>query len=223
MALVWLGCMPTMVGARDGAAKAQFQPPEVSSASSIPDQPLSAANGTLVLDVLVSEKGEVSDIEVRRDLPPLTNLTIGSVKTWRFVPGKVRGRFVAERVTVAVNFNPPSVLGGNVPLPPLEPQEDQARLHSSYQPPDVTFAVMPSYPFNAAGPGTVVLVVNVDETGKVQSTKVVRDAPPFTAKALLAAVDWKFLPATLNGKPIRSTSILAFVFRLPNIPPVLPL
>jgi len=218
MAFAWLSGLALTLGARDVAQEAQFQPVKALSVTDVPSQPLSFANGAVVLDVLVAETGEVKNIEVRRDLPPLTEVAVASVRAWKFKPAKIKGKYVLSRITVAVNFNPPSLLAANVPLSPLIPQDDEARIKSSFQPPEVTFAAMPGYPFDAAGPGTVVVAVTVDEAGKVQSTKVLRDAPPFTAKALRAAVDWRFNPATLNGRPLKCTAILVFVFSQPYVP-----
>jgi len=222
MAFAWLSCPSVALAARCVAEEVEFQPAVAVSVSAIPDQNQSAQRGTLVLDVGVSATGEVADIEVRRDLPPLTKEVVSSVKTWKFEPAKLEGRCVASRITVAVNFNPPSLSSVDVPLPPLMPQGDGTRVKSSLQPAEVTFAKMPASAFDAAGPGTVVVAVTVNEEGKVQGTKVLRDAPPFTVHAIQAAAHWRFVPATLKGKPIQSTVIIAFVFRLFNIPPAFP-
>jgi TonB family protein len=222
MAFVWLSGLPVALAARDVAEQAEFQPAAAVSVSAIPEQNLSAQHGALVLDVRVSATGEVADIEVRRDLPPLTKEAIRSVKTWKFEPAKLEGRCVASRITVAVNFNPPSASSADVPLHPLMPQEDESRVNSSFQPAEVTFAKMPAFVYGALNPGTVVVAVTVNEKGKVQSTKVLRDAPPFTAHAVEAAASWRFVPATLEGKPLQSTVIITFVFRIFNMPPALP-
>lgn len=66
MASAWLGGPAFPLPARDGPAETPFQPAEAISVSGISDQPLSFANGAVVLDGLVSDKGEVKDIEVRR-------------------------------------------------------------------------------------------------------------------------------------------------------------
>jgi predicted nucleic acid-binding protein len=60
-----------------------------------------------------------------------------------------------------------------------------------------------------------VILAAHDEAGKVQSTKVLRDGPPFTTAALEATQDWRFAPATLNGTPVESKTVLVFCFRPP--------
>jgi TonB family protein len=61
----------------------------------------------------------------------------------------------------------------------------------------------------------VVLEATVNKAGKVGSRKVLRDVPPFTATAIQAVGDWRFIPATLDGRPLDSEVVLAFSFRLP--------
>jgi TonB family protein len=62
---------------------------------------------------------------------------------------------------------------------------------------------------------TVALEATISKAGKVGSTKVLRDVPPFTATAIEAVGDWRFIPATWEGRPLDSKVVLAFSFRLP--------
>jgi TonB family protein len=214
VAFVLLNAQPLSLRAQDVEEEAHFQPAEAISVSDIANQWLSMANGTVVLDLLITERGEVKSVQVRRDIAPLTKAAVRSVKEWTFAPAKFDGKAVTSRMTVAVTFNPASVLAANVPLPPLIHQDDEARAESSFHPPEVTLATFPTYPADASWPGTVVIEATINEAGKVQGTKVLRDVPPFTAKAIQAVGDWRFMPATLDGRPLRAKTILAFAFRL---------
>jgi hypothetical protein len=169
---------------------------------------------------MISEKGEVRNVQVRRDIESETEEAVRSVKTWKFEPAKLNGEAVTSRVTVAVTFNPAPPLSENVPLPPLIHQDDEARIQSRFQPPQVTYATFPVYPFKALMAGTVILEVSINEAGKARRPKVVRDAPPFTLMATQAIDDWRFMPATLDGSPVESKVVLVFCFRQPvnNIP-----
>jgi len=62
---------------------------------------------------------------------------------------------------------------------------------------------------------TVALEATVNKAGKASSSKVLRDIPPFTAMAIRAVEDWRFIPAALDGKPLESQVVLAFSFRIP--------
>ena len=72
----------------------------------------------------------------------------------------------------------------------------------------------PGYTF---AEGTVALEVTLSAKGEPEEIKVLRDLPPFTANAKAVVADWRFMPATYNGHPIRSKILLAFV-----APPVNP-
>jgi outer membrane biosynthesis protein TonB len=164
---------------------------------------------------MISEEGEVRNVQVRRDIASVTEEAVRSVKIWKFAPAKFNRKAVTSRMTVAVTFNPAPPLAANVPLPPLIHQDDEARIQSRFQPPQVTRATFPTYPADALNPGTVILQVSINEAGKGRSTKVLRDAPPFTAMANQAIEDWRFMPATLNGRPVESKLVLVFCFRPP--------
>jgi outer membrane biosynthesis protein TonB len=170
---------------------------------------------------MISEEGEVRNVQVRRDLASVTEEAVRSVKTWKFVPAKFNGKAVTSRMTVAVTFNPSPYssppLAEGVPLPPLIHQDDEARIQSRFQPPQVTRATFPTCPLDALNPGTVILQASINEAGKAQSAKALRDAPPFTTAAIKAIEDWRFMPATLDGRPVESKIVFVFCFRQPVV------
>lgn len=51
--------------------------------------------------------------------------------------------------------------------------------------------------------GSVALDVVIDETGRVVDARVLRSVPLFDDAALATVRQWRFAPATLDGKPIR--------------------
>ena len=73
------------------------------------------------------------------------------------------------------------------------------------------------YPVNAVGGDTVVLSVAVSASGDIQDVKVVRDAPGFRPSAMEAIKEWKFKPATLDGKPVAAVIPVAFSFGFPAV------
>jgi TonB family protein len=215
IALAWLSAQPLAPRAGKVTEEPHFQAAEAISVSDVTIPFRSVANGTVVLDVMISEEGEVRNVQVRRDIASITEEAVRSVKTWKFEPAKFNGKAVTSRMTVAVTFNPAPPLAANIPLPPLIHQGDQARIQSSFQPPEVTRATFPTYPVTALWPGTVILEASINEAGKAQSPKVLRDAPPFTTSSIQAIEDWTFIPATLNGRPVESRVVLVFCFRQP--------
>jgi TonB family protein len=193
-------------------AKPPFQPAKTLSANDITVPILCAANGTVVLDALITETGKVQGVEVRRDIACLTQHAVRAVEDWRFSPATVAGKSVRSRMPVAVVYCPAGWFAGPVPLPALIPQSEAA-IQAELQPAEVTRTAFPKYPDNTVVAGAVVLEVTLSEKGEAEEVKVLRDLPPLTAEAEAVVGDWRFTAATFNGSPIRSKIVLAFVSR----------
>ncbi len=179
---------------------------------SVTDVTVPAAGfGTVVLDVLVTETGEIQKVEVRRGIALLAPLAVQAVEGWKFSPATLAGKAIASRMPVAVTFRPPSLLAAPVPLPALIPQSDAA-IQAEFQPAEVLHAAFPEYPANAVISGTVVLEVTLSAKGEAEEVKVLRDLPPLTAEAKAVVGNFRFMAATFNGDPVRSKIVLAFVF-----------
>lgn len=77
----------------------------------------------------------------------------------------------------------------------------------------VEHARPPVHPVNTLATGLVVVDVEIQQTGKIQ-TRVLRGEPPFVASALKALQGWQFVPAPLGA--VKRTSV-TFLFRAPFI------
>ena len=60
--------------------------------------------GTVLLEVLIGEQGEVAHAEVRESIPGLDEATIACVRQWQFEPGRVDGNPRAEMALAPVTF-----------------------------------------------------------------------------------------------------------------------
>ncbi|MGE5327682.1 MAG: energy transducer TonB [Deltaproteobacteria bacterium] len=207
------------VNGQQTAGKSRFRAAEIVSAGEIGYPAGAAAWGTLVFEVWVTAGGAVEDVEVRRALEPFTDPSVRAIKSWEFRPATLGGKAVASSVMVAATFNPRVDFPANVPLPPLLPEKKREPPKSAFTPADVSEAVFPVYPVGAVSPGTVALECALNEKGEVESTKVIHDFVPYTPKAVEAIARWKFTPAKLNGKPVSSRIVLAFVFPTLALPP----
>ncbi len=63
-------------------------------------------------------------------------------------------------------------------------------------------AVEVFYPPGATGDAVVVLEMVVDETGRITDVKAVVGEPPFSTAAITASKNFRFAPATRDGKPV---------------------
>jgi len=192
-----------------------FNSAEVVSATAVPYPVRSIAIGTVVLEVIVSEKGKVEDVRPIREIESLTEVAIDSVRSWQFNPASLRGKPVRSRTTIVVTFNPAAIPAANVPLPPLSAKDHWHGDALQPQPVDVVAVAFPQYPANSIASGTVVLRIRVDEMRRIEKTVVVRRIASLTSPAVRALREWKFKPAEFDGKPLPSSIALAFVLRPP--------
>ena len=112
------------------------------------------------------------------------------LKIWKFAPARVGGQAVAAEVTVSVICQRP------VPA--------DVALRS---PAKVIKQVPPEFPPALQGTGLkgeVLLDIEVDPEGNVKSPTIVSSTHPgFNESAVAALLQWKFQPATRDGKPVK--------------------
>ena len=73
-----------------------------------PEYPLAAfrkqVTGTVLVEVLVGESGEIAYAEVRESIPDLDAAALACVHRWKFMPAKRQSHTVAALVQVPVSF-----------------------------------------------------------------------------------------------------------------------
>src|SRR5262245_56362685 len=82
--------------------------------------------------------------------------------------------------------------------------EQTTRVWSPATPAVVKTRVEPSWPMSALNDfkGVILLDVWIDESGNVSCVKITRSSPRNDQAAADAMRQWKFVPATLGGRPI---------------------
>jgi len=97
-----------------------FHPPAVVSTVE-PTYPVnSVAFGTVILEVHLSESGEIEQVRVLNDIPPLTRQAEQAIAQWKFRPARLGDRPVPSVVPVAFTFVRPDLwprFGGAQPKP----------------------------------------------------------------------------------------------------------
>jgi TonB family protein len=198
-------------------AQAPFKPPQVITASDILFPIQSIADGIVVVDASIDAKGAVTGATVVRDVPSLTSPATSAIRNWKFSPATELGMPEPSTMRIAVAFRPRSYFAADPSFTAVDSAVGPNHVDQSYVSPGIVSVTYPEYPINAAAPGTVVIQVTVGKSSAIQHLKVVGDLPPFTQFALSATNKWRFQAATLDGRPVASTLIVAFVF--PPLPP----
>jgi len=86
-----------------------------------------------------------------------------------------------------------------------------------FEPAEIVSSADVPYPINSVAWGTVVFQVTVGPSGAAEEIKLLRGIPSLTEPAERALKKWTFTPAKFDGKPVRSTVQVAFVFSTPPI------
>ena len=95
----------------------------------------------------------------------------------------------------------------------------------SIQPPRLVSRVNPAYPREVMRErieGLVQLTVNIESDGSIGDVKVVQSLDPrLDAAAVEAVKQWRYEPATVDGKPVRTIAKVSMAFNLVGAPPAL--
>ena len=180
----------------------------------LPTLPATAVGGgEVLLEITVAPSGQVTAVTPLRATPPFTELVVAAVRGWRFAPATQSApaspRAVESTVLVAGVFRPPALTGPTLGTSP----KDLAA--PSMLTPFPLKLVMPPFPPMASASGVVLVEGNVDASGNVTATTVIRSAPPFDGAAQAALRQWRFRPARAGDTP-RATRVYAlFGFPVP--------
>jgi hypothetical protein len=161
---------------------------------------------------------KIQNVQVLRDVPPLTSAAQTAIGSWTFAPATANGQPVPARLSVSVVFNPfnpggVAIEGLKVPLPRTPPGPED----SDFNPPQITTGQFAMYPVNSIAFGTVILDVRIDKSGRVANVHVIRGVPSLTPQSVKSVKSWEFRAATYKDQPVSSHMVVAFVFPSPAI------
>jgi TonB family protein len=122
----------------------------------------------------------------------------------RLADGRLRGDYRIGNESSRVTLSRWNELYANVPTPTSLPT--------------LSYRVAPQYPEGSSRDraGTVVLQVEIDETGRISPDriKVLRSmGADFDQKAIDCVKQWRFQPGYIEGKPVSTSASLEVVFR----------
>jgi TonB family protein len=189
--------------------------------------------GTVILQVVINKSGDVRDVQLLSGHPMLAPAAIEAVKQWKYQPYLVNGEAVEVETNVQVIFrlegepaptsaNAPSGVVGDISVGPSggivtmradTPQSEgspvtthYARVSEAAMRSFRTSKVYPVYPpaaLKTRVQGTVVLDIQISESGNVESAVSIAGDPTLAATATEAVRQWKYKPYLLNGSPVQ--------------------
>ena len=191
-----------------------FSPPKIVRrvSAAISDEAQRARlEGTVVLTVVVGEDGLPRDIRVVRSMGMgLDENAIEAVRSprWKFTPGIKNGVPVMATATVEVDVGLSDV-GWSLTRAAFDTPAGADR-------PVLTRAPYPSLSRLDEKRGAVTVSLDVSPEGGAENLRVEKSSTPALGdEARKFARDWKFRPATQEGKPIPVHCILDFVVKNP--------
>jgi TonB family protein len=185
------------------------------------------AHGTVELIATIDTDGNVSSIAISNGDMIFAEPAVDAVRNWKFEPYTNNGQpvevwqrlefdFTPGRHTAALQEQlPPAELAHGLPL--LSHSTDN-RVHGPMTPPKAIYAPDPEYSEVARkvryqGVCVLSLVVGVD--GLAHDIKVVRAlGRGMDEKAVEGVSKWRFQPATQDGKPVSTQTLIEVSFHL---------
>jgi TonB family protein len=191
--------------------------------------------GVVSLAATIAEDGTVKDVNVRVGDPLLADAAVKAVKLWRYKPFVVEGTAIEVPTVITVTF----ALKGNGQVSVSEQADDPGSGTASAAPPAsvnsteshpiyaVGGEVKPPKPVYTPGPsytesaqkaktqGTVALAIVITPEGGVQDIEVCKNLEPsLDQRAVETVRQWRFEPATKDGKPVAAHVNVEVSFRL---------
>jgi TonB family protein len=195
--------------------------------------------GIVVLTALVAKDGKVRDVQVISGDPMLAAAAVSAVRHWRYTPYLFEGKAAEVRAQISLTFalrrlehncqedarpadasNPENAAKDSVSgaTAKADVPQEVYKVGGDVKPPRVISSRDPDYPEkarNAKEQGTVVLMATITPEGKVGTVRVVRSiGRGLDEKAMEAVCQWKFQPATRDGKPVATQVNVEVEFRL---------
>jgi TonB family protein len=168
--------------------------------------------------MLVSEAGDVENVQVFKADAMLSKAAEETIREWKFKPVAKNGTTVPVIAKVTFNF----VLGNEDQqgiTPELAPATDfprHVRVSETVMQGLLLSKVSPEYPAAAKAnhvQGVVTLAVVIRKDGTITDVQVVSGPAELTAAAIDAVRQWRYRPYQLLGRPVEIETTAQFNFR----------
>src|SRR5579872_3644150 len=198
---------------QNGARESVYKPSRALAAGDAQYPFPTSAEGIVVFDLSIGERGEVKKVSALVDVPPFTAAAEQSLKSWKFAPATQNGRAEDSEMLVAFAFRHAVYLANPPDLNGVFPSKGSEGGRSDFIAPAILYATYAGYPASTVAYGSVVVQANVKADGSTGEVSVLRDLPGgFAAMAIEAAKQWRFQSALRDGQSVPSKVAIAFVY-----------
>jgi hypothetical protein len=176
-----------------------------------PPYPPNAIDGGTVVAVLHVSAGSVDRIDILQGDEPFVPPVQSALGRWRFKDSE------AGNVLVVVNFRAPTLYSAGSPARKIAPARSVPGLAYPEK------VIDPAYPPNSLAEGSVVLDLDLSETGSVSKARILQGLGSLTEACVSAVRKWLFIPARdKKGIATASKAYAVCVVRRPILSPQVP-
>ncbi len=232
--LVWLSCLllfwPGLVRAQEPQVSADSAQLEVIKSKKA-DYPLAAIHegiqGQVLLQVLISEKGDVENIAVASGNPVLAKAAVDACKKWKFKPFIKGGKPVKVSTKLPFDFyfsekkieGKTSADGSTIVETPPSPSESSKRVQVDQGVVEgmLIHKIAPVYPQSALQmhvQGKVILQAVIGKDGRIQNLHSISGPKELIPAAVGAVQQWRYKPYLLMGEPVEVETQITVNFQL---------
>jgi TonB family protein len=177
--------------------------------------------GQVLVKILVSETGDVANVEVLSGDPVFADAAVSAVKKWKFKPFIKNGKPVQVSTKLPFNFafsenvknvreeKPDPASGREVPKP--------VSISSGVSRGLLIHQVSPVYPpaaRQARIQGVVILQAKISKEGTIEDLKVISGHAELAPAAIAAVQQWRYRPYLLEGNPVEVETQIQVNFQL---------
>jgi len=197
---------------QNGARDSIYKPARAVTAADTQYPFQTSAEGIVVFDVSIGERGEVKKISALVDVPPFTAAAEQSLN-WKFAAAAQNGRAEDSEMLVAFAFRHAVYLANPPALNGVFPTKGSEGGRSDFIAPAILYATYAGYPTSTVAYGAVVVQASVKADGSTGDVSILRDLPGgFAPMAIEAAKQWRFQSALRDGQGVPSKVAIAFVY-----------
>lgn len=195
-----------------------LEPVKISNAAYPPQAREQKVQGRVVAMTLVSENGDVENVQVFKADPLLSQAAEETIRQWKFKPVTKDGKGIPVIAKVTLNF----VLGsedqhGITPeIAPATHFPEHVRVSSTVMEGLLLSKVDAIYPNVASSNrthGVAVLAIVIGKDGTLTDAQVVSGPPELAPAALNAVRQWRYRPYQLLGRAVEVQATVQFNFR----------
>ncbi len=165
--------------------------------------------GTAIARCIITEEGALRSCHLLKGLPHLDEAILAALREWKYVPAVMNGKPVAVSYVLTIHIEPPPCFErskgaeararARSSAPPVEWNSDMTR-------PTLLEGKPPTYSPEAMAQkaeGPVRANCIVTEEGRLEQCLIAEGSPLIASAVLAVLPEWRFTPATLNGRPVR--------------------